>query len=55
MATAAEETGCPSAAPLGAYPTVGQLIASTYLAVLPAPAPVEEQEAAEAEEPAAEQ
>ncbi|WP_431677664.1 hypothetical protein [Kitasatospora sp. KL5] len=54
LATAAEETGCPSAAPLGAYPAVGQLIASTYLAALPAPAPVEEQ-AAEAEEPAAEQ
>ncbi|WP_406195992.1 hypothetical protein OH807_08740 [Kitasatospora sp. NBC_01560] len=36
LATAAEEAGCPSAAPLGAYPTVGQLIASTYLAVLPA-------------------
>ncbi len=34
LATAAEETGCPSAAPLGAYPTVGQLIASTYLAAL---------------------
>ncbi|WP_243437168.1 hypothetical protein [Streptomyces sp. FH025] len=39
LATAAEETGCPSAAPLGAYPTVGQLIASTYLAALPAPSP----------------
>ncbi|MFB7618615.1 MULTISPECIES: hypothetical protein [unclassified Kitasatospora] len=39
LATAAEETGCPSAAPLGAYPTVGQLIASTYLAVLPAADP----------------
>ncbi|GAA2835812.1 hypothetical protein GCM10010441_70310 [Kitasatospora paracochleata] len=36
LATAAEETGCPSAAPLGAYPTIGQLIASTYLAALPA-------------------
>ncbi|MET9397666.1 hypothetical protein [Kitasatospora sp. NPDC002965] len=36
LATAAEESGCPSAAPLGAYPTVGQLIASTYLATLPA-------------------
>ena len=34
LATAAEETGCPGAAPLGAYPTVGQLIASTYLAAL---------------------
>ncbi|MFF1869143.1 hypothetical protein [Streptomyces sp. CB03911] len=34
LATAAEETGCPSAAPLGAYPTVGQLVASTYLAAL---------------------
>ncbi|GJF30742.1 hypothetical protein KNE206_34420 [Kitasatospora sp. NE20-6] len=52
LATAAEETGCPSAAPLGAYPTVGQLIASTYLAVLPAPAYAEEQD--EAEEPGAE-
>ncbi|MFJ2775546.1 hypothetical protein [Kitasatospora sp. NPDC087315] len=39
LATAAEETGCPSAAPLGAYPTVGQLIASTYLAALPVPDP----------------
>ncbi|MFD8083234.1 hypothetical protein ACFV4F_16235 [Kitasatospora sp. NPDC059722] len=37
LATAAEETGCPSAAPLGAYQTVGQLIASLYLAALPAP------------------
>lgn len=44
LATAAEETGCPSAAPLGAYPTVGQLIASTYLAALPAPAEYEEQD-----------
>ncbi|MEV4615316.1 hypothetical protein AB0K43_22415 [Kitasatospora sp. NPDC049258] len=42
LATAAEETGCPSAAPLGAYPTVGQLIAGIYLAELPPPAPVEE-------------
>ncbi|MFJ1706455.1 sirohydrochlorin chelatase [Kitasatospora sp. NPDC088346] len=43
LATAAEETGCPSAAPLGAYPTVGQLIAGIYMAELPpAPAPVEE-------------
>ncbi|MEV6978904.1 hypothetical protein [Kitasatospora sp. NPDC093806] len=36
LATAAEETGCPSAAPLGAYQAVGQLVASTYLAALPA-------------------
>ncbi|MEV7939085.1 hypothetical protein AB0O82_23485 [Kitasatospora sp. NPDC088264] len=54
LATAAEETGCPSAAPLGAYPTVGQLIASTYLAALPAPSPEAltraEAEAAEAAE-----
>ncbi|MEU1422126.1 hypothetical protein [Kitasatospora sp. NPDC005751] len=62
LATAAEETGCPSAAPLGAYPTVGQLIAATYLAVLPAVAPeafaaqaaAEEAAAQEAGEPAAE-
>lgn len=58
LAAAAEETGCPSAAPLGAYPTVGQLIASTYMAVLPAPAQTEEEaaeaaQAAEAEESAA--
>jgi len=46
LATAAEETGCPSAAPLGAYPAVGQLIASTYLAALP-PAPEPEAEPAE--------
>ncbi|MFJ7913055.1 hypothetical protein [Kitasatospora sp. NPDC096204] len=39
LATAAEETGCPSAAPLGSYPSVGQLIASTYLAALPTPSP----------------
>lgn len=39
LAAAAEETGCPSAAPLGAYPSVGQLIASTYLAALPVPPP----------------
>ncbi|GAA4842208.1 hypothetical protein [Kitasatospora terrestris] len=51
LAAAAEETGCPSAAPLGAYPTVGQLIASTYLAVLPA-APVEQAEHVEQGEPA---
>ncbi|MBD0691845.1 hypothetical protein [Streptomyces sp. CBMA123] len=50
LATAAEETGCPSAAPLGAYPTVGQLIASTYLAALPTPTA---EELAEAEEAAA--
>ncbi|MFC5666441.1 hypothetical protein ACFP3U_26175 [Kitasatospora misakiensis] len=36
LATAAEESGCPSAAPLGAYQAVGQLVASTYLAALPA-------------------
>ncbi|MFD5462427.1 hypothetical protein ACFWIQ_06270 [Kitasatospora sp. NPDC127059] len=48
LATAAEETGCPSAAPLGAYPTVGQLIASTYLAALPTPT-AEELAEAEAE------
>lgn len=42
LATAAEETGCPSAAPLGAYPTVGQLIAGIYMAELPPAAPVEE-------------
>ncbi|GAA2237505.1 MULTISPECIES: sirohydrochlorin chelatase [Kitasatospora] len=41
LAAAAEETGCPSAAPLGAYPTVGQLIASTYLAALNIPGPGE--------------
>ncbi|TWG01071.1 hypothetical protein FHX73_114954 [Kitasatospora viridis] len=35
LLTASEDTGCPSAAPVGAYPTVGQLIASAYLAVLP--------------------
>jgi len=49
LAAAAEETGCPSAAPLGAYPTIGQLVASTYLAALnihaPGEAPVEEQPA----------
>ncbi|MEV7602580.1 hypothetical protein AB0O91_34925 [Kitasatospora sp. NPDC089797] len=50
LATAAEETGCPSAAPLGAYPTVGQLIASTYLAALPTPTA---EELAEAEAVAA--
>ncbi|AUG81287.1 hypothetical protein CFP65_6640 [Kitasatospora sp. MMS16-BH015] len=42
LATAAEETGCPGAAPIGAYQTVGQLIASTYLAALPTPPPAEE-------------
>ncbi|MGF1425874.1 hypothetical protein [Kitasatospora sp. LaBMicrA B282] len=44
LLAAAEETGCPSAAVLGAYPTLGQLIASAYLAVLPEPteAPVGE-------------
>ncbi|MER5642004.1 hypothetical protein ABT095_34345 [Kitasatospora sp. NPDC002227] len=46
LATAAEETGCPSAAPIGTYQAVGQLIASTYLAALPAPA-----EPAEAPQP----
>ncbi|MFJ9695338.1 hypothetical protein [Kitasatospora sp. NPDC101183] len=51
LATAAEETGCPSAAPLGAYPTVGQLIASTYLASLPAPTAEALAEAAAASEP----
>ncbi|MFE6055952.1 sirohydrochlorin chelatase [Kitasatospora sp. NPDC056446] len=52
LATAAEETGCPSAAPLGAYPTVGQLIASTYLAALPTPS-AEDLARAEAEAAAA--
>ncbi len=47
LAAAAEETGCPSAAPLGAYPTVGQLIAGSYLAQLPAPAPLDEEYAEE--------
>ncbi|MEV4558477.1 hypothetical protein AB0K51_16015 [Kitasatospora sp. NPDC049285] len=47
LATAAEETGCPSAAPIGAYPTVGQLIAATYLAALPEPTQ-EQLDAAEA-------
>ncbi|BAJ27538.1 MULTISPECIES: hypothetical protein [Kitasatospora] len=47
LATAAEETGCASAAPIGAYPTVGQLIASAYLAALPEPTQ-EQLEAAEA-------
>ncbi|MDH6124654.1 hypothetical protein [Kitasatospora sp. GP82] len=47
LAAAAEETGCPSAAPIGTYPTVGQLIASTYLAALGLPAPGEPQAAAE--------
>ncbi|MGK4584469.1 hypothetical protein [Kitasatospora sp. HPMI-4] len=51
LATAAEETGCPSAAPLGAYPTVGQLIASTYLSALNIPGPGEAP-AAVAEQPA---
>ncbi|MEU1283093.1 hypothetical protein [Kitasatospora sp. NPDC005856] len=52
LATAAEETGCPSAAPLGSYPSVGQLIASTYLAALPAPS-AEDLARAEAEAAAA--
>lgn len=52
LATAAEETGCPSAAPLGSYPSVGQLIASTYLAALPTPSP-EDLARAEAEAAAA--
>ncbi|MFD5562669.1 hypothetical protein [Kitasatospora griseola] len=47
LAAAAEETGCPSAAPIGAYPTVAQLIASSYLAALPEPTQ-EQLEAAEA-------
>ncbi|MFD4655801.1 hypothetical protein ACFWP2_09205 [Kitasatospora sp. NPDC058444] len=34
-AAAAEETGCPGAAPLGPHPAVAQLITSGYLAVLP--------------------
>ncbi|WP_234327223.1 hypothetical protein [Streptomyces sp. NRRL WC-3742] len=51
LAAAAEETGCPSAAPLGAYPSVGQLIASTYLAALPAPSPEALAEAEAAAEP----
>ncbi|GAA3044246.1 hypothetical protein GCM10020229_64380 [Kitasatospora albolonga] len=45
LATAAEEADCPSAAPLGAYPAVGQLIASAYLAALPQPAFEEQPEA----------
>ncbi len=44
---ASEQTGCPSAAPLGAYPTVGQLVASAYLAALPAPVEEDPQEPAE--------
>lgn len=54
LLAASEETGCPSAAVLGAYPTLGQLIASAYLAALPEPVaeplPTEEPPA---EEPAA--
>ncbi|WP_259464599.1 sirohydrochlorin chelatase [Streptomyces sp. TLI_171] len=50
LATAAEETGCPSAAPIGAYPTVGQLIAATYLAVLPEPTQEQLEAAAAASE-----
>ncbi|MDH6120332.1 hypothetical protein ABH930_005888 [Kitasatospora sp. GAS204A] len=46
LLAAAAETGCESAAVLGAYPTIGQLVASAYLAALPVPAveeaPVEE-------------
>ncbi|MFI9276129.1 hypothetical protein ACIGXM_36435 [Kitasatospora sp. NPDC052896] len=34
LRAAAEETGCPSAEPLGAYPTVGQLVATSYLATV---------------------
>ncbi len=41
LAKAAEETGCPSAAPIGTYQAVGQLIAATYLAALDIPAPGE--------------
>nr|WP_107101400.1 hypothetical protein [Peterkaempfera griseoplana] len=32
--TVAEEAGCPAAEPLGAYPAIGRLIVSTYLATL---------------------
>ncbi|MFJ5232016.1 hypothetical protein ACIQBJ_19215 [Kitasatospora sp. NPDC088391] len=51
LATAAEETGCPSAAPIGAYPTVGQLIAASYLSVLPEPTQEQLEAAAAAAEP----
>ncbi|MCX4750661.1 hypothetical protein OG455_35025 [Kitasatospora sp. NBC_01287] len=54
LVAAAEETGCPSAAALGAYPTIGQLIASSYLAALPAPTAEEAAERAAAELAAAE-
>ncbi|WP_460625064.1 hypothetical protein [Kitasatospora kifunensis] len=56
LLAASEETGCPSAAVLGAYPTLGQLIAAAYLAVLPAPVaePLPAEEAA-AEEACAEE
>lgn len=42
LATAAEESGCPSSAPLGTYPSLGQLIAAQYLAALPKPAQEEQ-------------
>jgi hypothetical protein len=54
LQAATEETGCPTAAPLGAYPTVGQLIASGYLAALP-PRPVEEEAPQEEPQETAEQ
>ncbi|MFE6867107.1 hypothetical protein ACFVFS_11145 [Kitasatospora sp. NPDC057692] len=50
LAAAAEESGCPSAAPLGAYQAVGQLVASTYLAALPAVGPEAAADEAGAEE-----
>ncbi|WP_245984225.1 hypothetical protein [Streptomyces tateyamensis] len=56
LLAATEATGCPSAAPVGAYATVAQLITSAYLAVLPAllPAVEEEQEQAAEQAEAAE-
>ncbi|WP_380281361.1 hypothetical protein [Kitasatospora purpeofusca] len=51
LAAAAEESGCPSAAPLGAYQAVGQLVASTYLAALPAADPGAAADEADADGP----
>ncbi len=41
LRTASEETGCPTAEPIGAYPSIGQLVATAYLSAVGASVPAE--------------
>lgn len=41
LLAAGQSTGCPSAEPLGAYPTIGQLVTTAYLTAVGATVPAE--------------